>query len=116
MLRKSLTQPSYAVIFSSIKSGEGAEEYRATAERMLDLAAAQPGFLGVESAAGDGGFSITVSYWDSLDSIQAWRNQISHASARRRGREAWYREYRLRVCRVERETVFESDGSGDTSP
>ena len=38
--------PYYAVIFTSIRTDSDAG-YQATAQRMLDLAAGQPGYLGV---------------------------------------------------------------------
>ena len=56
--------PYYAVIFSSRRT-EVVEGYEDTAERMLELAAQQPGFLGYESARGEDGLGITVSYWES---------------------------------------------------
>jgi heme-degrading monooxygenase HmoA len=98
--------PYYAVIFSSLRNeGHGDEEgddgYEAMAERMLELAAGQPGFLGVESARE--GLGITVSYWKSETAIRAWRQHAEHREAQRRGKEEWYARYQLRVARVERE-------------
>lgn len=93
--------PYYAVIFTSLMSDDQ-EGYAATAERMLELAARQPGFLGVESARTPGSTGITVSYWRDLEAIRAWREHAEHAEARRVGREQWYSAYRLRVARVER--------------
>ena len=55
--------PYYAVIFTSLRT-DGDRGYGAMSERMLELAAQQEGFLGVESARDDIG--ITVSYWTSL--------------------------------------------------
>ena len=43
----------------------GDHGHAAMAERMADLATAQPGYLGIESAPGPDGFGITVSYWES---------------------------------------------------
>ncbi|PNB41697.1 hypothetical protein C1X64_38640, partial [Pseudomonas sp. GW456-E7] len=63
-LSKTLEPPYYAVIFSSVRS-ENDPGYGETAERMVSLAADQPGFLGVESVREAGGRGITVSYWDS---------------------------------------------------
>jgi heme-degrading monooxygenase HmoA len=71
------------------------------AERMLELARCQPGFLGVESARD--GLGITVSYWADLDSIRQWRAQVEHRQAQRLGRERWYSAFRVRIARVERE-------------
>ena len=62
--------PYYAVIFSSQRQGED-NGYGATADRMVELAAQQPGFLGVESVRGADGFGITVSYWESEAAIKA---------------------------------------------
>lgn len=94
--------PYYAVIFSSLRTDAGDDDYGRTADRMVELAAGQPGFLGVESTRGADGFGITVSYWDSEAAIAAWRRHAEHVIARERGRRAWYRHFELRVARVER--------------
>jgi heme-degrading monooxygenase HmoA len=95
-----------AVIFTSART-PGDEGYAQTAEEMVALAAAQPGFLGVESARGEDGVGITVSYWRDEPSIRRWREQADHLAAQRAGRGRWYRAYKVRVCRVEREYGFE---------
>ena len=93
----------YAVVFTSQRNARGSEAYEQTAARMLELAAAQPGFLDVDSARGPDGRGITVSYWESLDAIANWREQAEHVAARERGRNEWYEWFRIRICRVERE-------------
>ena len=92
--------PYYAVIFTSIRS-QGDDGYAQTAERMLQLASQQPGFLGFETAREDIG--ISVSYWDSEEAIKVWKANAEHLAAQQRGKDDWYRWYRIRVCRVERE-------------
>lgn len=72
------------------------------AERMLELAAQQPGFLGVESARGEDGFGITVSYWVSEAAIAGWKANMEHLAAQKAGRKDWYAAFELRVCKVER--------------
>jgi heme-degrading monooxygenase HmoA len=99
--------PYYAVIFSSQRTECDPEGYEAMAERMVELAGTIPGFLGVESARGADGFGITVSYWDSPESIRAWHEHAEHKLAQAEGRKTWYARFRLRVCRVEREYGFE---------
>ncbi|HEX9009898.1 MAG TPA: antibiotic biosynthesis monooxygenase [Holophagaceae bacterium] len=101
--------PYYAVIFTSQRT-EGDQGYAAMAERMVELARQQPGFLGVESARDPEGFGITVSYWRDEASIAAWKAHAEHAVAQRLGRERWYGAFALRVCRVERASVQESRG------
>lgn len=93
--------PYVAVIFTSQRT-EGDAGYAAMADRMAELAARQPGFLGVESARGSDGFGITVSYWVDETAAVAWRRQSEHVVAQRRGREKWYAAYEVRVSRVER--------------
>ncbi len=92
--------PYYAVIFTSVRNDNDAG-YGEAAQRMLELASEQPGFLGFETAYQDIG--ISVSYWSTLDAIGAWKANAEHRLAQRRGKEEWYASYRVRVCRVERE-------------
>lgn len=95
--------PYYAVIFTSIRT-EGDDGYGSMSEAMAASAAHQPGFLGVESAREEVG--ITVSYWESLEAISAWKQDAAHLVAQRLGRENWYAAYKTRICRVEREYEF----------
>jgi heme-degrading monooxygenase HmoA len=93
--------PYYAVIFSNQRTA-GDNGYAAMADRMVELAALQPGFLGVESVRDAEGFGITVSYWVDEAAIQAWKADVEHRAAQARGRSTWYEDFELRVCRVER--------------
>ncbi|MCB0529039.1 MAG: antibiotic biosynthesis monooxygenase [Lewinellaceae bacterium] len=100
MIAKTPSPPYYAVIFTSLRT-EVEEEYSITADRMVELAAGQPGFLGVESARS--GTGITVSYWESLDAIRHWKANAEHLIAQKKGRERWYSAYKARICLVERD-------------
>jgi heme-degrading monooxygenase HmoA len=72
------------------------------AARIVELASRQPGFLGAESARGQDGFGITVSYWESQAAIHPWRVQLEHKQAQALGIEKWYDHFELRVAKVER--------------
>jgi heme-degrading monooxygenase HmoA len=98
---KTPAPPYYTVIFSSLRT-EGDRGYGETADRLGELVASQPGFLGMESARGADGFGITVAYFDSPEAIRAWKRNAVHAAARQRGRETWYSHYEVRVAIVER--------------
>jgi len=102
MIAQTPPPPYYAVVFTSIRTPRDDAAYHRMAERMVELARQQPGFLGVESARGDDGLGLTVSYWTDLDCIAAWKAQAEHVVAQRLGKDRWYESYRLRVCRVER--------------
>jgi glutathione S-transferase len=96
----------YAVIFTSRRTESDAAEYEATAERMIDLAKEQPGFLGVDSARRPDGAGVTVSYWDSPEAIRAWKDVAEHRAAQAAGRDRFYERYEVRVCAVERGYKF----------
>ncbi len=93
--------PYYSVIFSSQRT-EGDQGYGQMADRMVELASQQPGFLGVESTRGADGFGITVSYWASLADIARWRAVAEHRAAQESGKALWYDHYELRIAKVER--------------
>lgn len=92
--------PYVAVIFTSLRHDTDGG-YAAAADRMYQLAAQQPGYLGVESAREDVG--ITVSYWADEQSAHAWKAVAAHLVVQRRGRDVWYRDYRVRVATVVRD-------------
>ena len=93
--------PYYAVIFTSLRTDEDHAAYAEMAAQMEALAATQPGYLGVESARA--GIGITVSYWESLEAIAAWKRNAAHQVAQKRGREDWYAAFKTRICKVERD-------------
>lgn len=95
--------PYYAVIFTSRLKGEDAG-YEEMADKMVNLASEQPGFLGIESAREEVG--ITVSYWSDLASIQRWKANAEHQVAQRLGRDQWYASFKVRISRVERDYGF----------
>jgi heme-degrading monooxygenase HmoA len=96
----------YAVIFSSQRRHGGDAEYEHVTQRMVELARQQPGFAGIESARGADGFGITVSYWESLEAIRAWRSQPEHRAVQEQGRSSFYERYVVRVASVERSYGF----------
>ena len=100
MIARTPQPPYYAVIFTSIRTGVE-NGYEVVAQRMVELADEQPGFLGVESAREEVG--ITVSYWRDPDSIAAWKRHAEHQIAQERGKQDWYSAYKTRICKVERE-------------
>lgn len=104
MIANTPKAPYYAVVFSTIRTNID-EGYEETAQKMEALAKLQEGYLGIESARAIIG--ITVSYWESLEAISKWKNNIEHTIARNKGRELWYQTYKLRICKVERDYDFE---------
>jgi len=104
MIAQTPVAPYYAVIFTSLRTA-GDDGYEAMSDKMVELAKQQPGYLGIESARNEIG--ITVSYWESLDAIKRWKSNVDHQLAQKTGREKWYSQYKVRICRVERDYGFE---------
>lgn len=97
-----MNRGSYVVIFVSKRTDSDPEGYESMAQTMVDLATAQPGFLGMETARGSDGLGVTVCYWQSEDAIAAWKRNVDHAAAQTSGRQTWYSFYKVTVARVER--------------
>ncbi len=100
MIAKTPAPPYYAVIFTSLRTYIDAG-YEEMAEEMVRLAAIQPGYLGHESARS--GLGITISYWESLEAIRAWKVNSDHLIAQKYGREKWYSAFKTRIALVERD-------------
>ncbi|MBS0260714.1 MAG: antibiotic biosynthesis monooxygenase [Planctomycetes bacterium] len=105
-LARTPAPPYYAVVFTSRRNTSDPEGYAAAAKILDELAVHQPGFLGIESVRAEDGLGITVSYWASLEAIDAWRNVAVHRQAQATGRTNWYDEFHLRVCHVERDRHY----------
>jgi len=93
--------PYYAVIFSSQRT-PGDNGYGEMSDRMVELAAMQPGFLGIESTRDEQGFGITVAYFDTLKNIAQWKANSEHLQAQAMGHRVWYEHFELRIAKVER--------------
>ncbi|MBP9794380.1 MAG: antibiotic biosynthesis monooxygenase [Flavobacterium sp.] len=93
----------YAVIFTSTIT-EVEAGYAEMAIKMVELAKAQPGYIGMESARSEIG--ITVSYWESLEAIKNWKANMEHLEAQEKGKTIWYKNYKVRIAKVEREYEF----------
>jgi len=77
--------------------------YDEMAEKMIALAKEQRGFRGVESVRGADGFGLTVSYWENLADIEAWKANGEHRVAQKLGRSQWYESFDIKVCKIERD-------------
>ncbi|MEM9685841.1 MAG: antibiotic biosynthesis monooxygenase [Bacteroidota bacterium] len=94
------TTPYYAVIFTSVRTKD-TDGYEEMAEKMVNLAQQQPGFLGMDSVYDNIG--ITISYWESMEAIKRWKQHTEHLVAQQKGKTQWYAWYKVRICKVVRE-------------
>jgi len=100
--------PCYAVIFTATLT-EDSDGYADMAKKLQGLVEDQPGYLGVRSVT-EKNREITVSYWRTLEDIQAWKGLPNHAAAQALGKSKWYSDYQVEIARMERGYSFsESD-------
>ncbi len=104
-IAKTPQPPYYAVTFTSVRTPSD-NGYDEMANRMEELSANQAGFLGMEHARSDG-LSITICYWENLEAIADWKQNAEHQIAQARGYETFYQAFATRICRVERDNIFE---------
>jgi heme-degrading monooxygenase HmoA len=97
---KAPTPPYYAVIFISEKK-EDLSGYEEMNNRAMEGALAMPGCLGYSSVPGN-----FISYWDSQESINAWRHNATHKEAKEKGVKNWYKYYHSLICKVEHSHEF----------
>jgi heme-degrading monooxygenase HmoA len=104
-IAKTPVPPYYAVIFTTIKTDD-LEGYQEMNDRMFELAQQQKGYLGIESGRGEQ-LGVSVTYWETLEDIAAWKDNAEHKLAQERGYAQWYKAFATRVARVERDHFFE---------
>lgn len=104
MIAKTPKPPYYAVVFTSLRADDNSG-YSEISGKMLELAKKQEGFLGAESAREELG--ITVSYWENAKAIRKWKENLEHLAAQTMGKQKWYKSYKVRVAKVERDYDFE---------
>ncbi len=104
----------YVTVFRSrLRPGVEAE-YRAEAEKMLELASAMPGFSSFKTFSAEDGERVSLVEFDSEETLRAWREHPEHRRAQQLGRERFYSEYAVQVCKQVRNSKFEAPSAPST--
>ncbi len=77
-------------------------EYYDTARQMSEIACTMPGYISHKSFTADDGERVTIVEFADEESQKAWATEIRHVQAKARGREAFYSEYSIQICKIER--------------
>ena len=93
-------------IFRNRLRPDNVEEYYKTGARMSELAAKMPGYISHKTFTAEDGERVTIVEFADARRQEAWRTQMEHREAQKRGRQAFYQEYKLQVCEVIRESVM----------
>lgn len=90
----------YVNIFRNRKrTGMDAAAYAADAERMIELARRQKGFIAFRSYVADDGEVLAMSEWESEEDALAWGRNAEHAAVQGRGRLDYYESYTSYSCK-----------------
>jgi heme-degrading monooxygenase HmoA len=89
-------------IFRSRLRPEHQDQYQAMAARMHALAETMPGFVSIKTFSAPDGERVSIVEFASEAQHNAWREHPKHREAQTLGRELFYSEFRIQVCRVER--------------
>lgn len=88
--------------------------YESTSERMVEILSGLPGFLGLAGfAAADGG-ECALAYFDSHDTVAAWKDHPEHRGARERGRNEFFESYDITVAEVARHYEWSASTQGES--
>ena len=82
------------------------EDYSRTSARMHELVAQVPGFISYNSYADEDGNGVVIARFESHEAVAAWRKNLEHVEAQRKGRENYYSAYWVQVCDTVREYRF----------
>ena len=93
-------------VFRSRLKAENTQEYYETAKRMSDLARTMPGYVSHKAFTAEDGERVTIVEFADEESQRRWATELRHVEAKKRGREAFYREYKLQVCEVKYQHAF----------
>jgi heme-degrading monooxygenase HmoA len=90
-------------IFRSRLRPEHAEEYHRLAPQIERLAKSMAGFVAFKSFAAPDGERVSIVEFASEAAHNAWRDHAQHRAAQKLGREKFYAEFRIQVCRIEKD-------------
>jgi heme-degrading monooxygenase HmoA len=96
-------EPHVACIFRSTRTNNSTIEYAEWSERMDQLVATMPGYLGHVSFREEStGRGVTISYFESMAALEHWRQHAVHREAQTLGRSNFYEEYEVEVAEIVR--------------
>lgn len=93
-------QPPYYAVIAPAVLAEDVKGYPQMARHLIETAQQIDGFLGIETCY-QGNFVIAISYWRSLEAIDAWRGHDSHVRAKASAKSKWFAQYVTRIAKVE---------------
>ncbi len=97
-------------VFRSRVRPENAGEYMKMAAKMTELARSMPGYVSHKGFAAEDGERVTIVEFESEETHRAWAEHPAHRKAQQLGRECFYSEFSIHVCKALRSSSFRLDG------
>ena len=97
-----MDQQSITVFRSRLRDDVSGRRYGSLAGELEAKAAAMPGFVEFKEFVAADGERLALVTFASDEAEAAWRDDPDHRSAQQEGRDAFYSEYDVAVCAVQR--------------
>lgn len=100
----------YSVIFEvEIQEGKK-DQYLEIAAHLKEQLVKMPGFISIErfESLVTEGKLLSLSFWKDENSLLNWKKNIDHMAAQKKGRASIFKDYRIRIAKVERDYTLES--------
>jgi len=81
------------------------------AARLGEIARTIPGYVSHKRFTADDGERVTIVDFATEKGHRAWATHPEHVAAKRQGRAAFYSEFSVQVCRVERQSKFQAQAA-----
>jgi heme-degrading monooxygenase HmoA len=101
------------ILFRSKLTAQAGNDYQSMGEQMLAHARTQPGFVDYKRYETEDGERLTVVWWKDEVSLEAWRNDAMHRTAKKLGRDKWYEDYHIEIAKVFHEASFDRTHTED---
>ena len=94
-----------AVIFEVFPTASGKQEYLEIAEELKQHLSNIEGFISIErfQSLVNPDKILSLSFWETEESVANWRNLEAHRIAQSKGREKLFENYRIRVGNIVRD-------------
>jgi heme-degrading monooxygenase HmoA len=93
-------------VFRSRVRPEMAEEYATMSAKMSEIAKAMPGYVSHKGFVAEDGERCTIVEFESEETHRAWAEHAGHRKAQEIGRERFYAEFSIHVCKALRSNAF----------
>ena len=100
----------YSVIFEVEIADGKKNDYLSIAAVLKEQLIKMPGFISIErfQSLVNEGKLLSLSFWEDEKSLINWKKNIDHMAAQRKGRDSIFKDYRIRIAKVERDYTLES--------